>query len=52
MGMPEHIPVKWGRPLLEHRVLWLSAYPNELADATRETCMQCNVWAKRLESDG
>lgn len=48
MGMPAHVPVKWGRALLEHRALWLSAYPDELAEATRETCMQCNVWATAL----
>jgi REP element-mobilizing transposase RayT len=48
MGMPEQIPVKWGRALLEQRALWLSAYPDELAEATRATCMECNAWAKRL----
>ncbi|MEI7947431.1 MAG: hypothetical protein WCJ02_12075, partial [bacterium] len=49
MGMPEQIPVKWGRALLEQRALWLSAYPDELVEATRATCMACNEWAKRLE---
>ncbi len=48
-GMPEQIPVKWGSALLEQRALWLSAYPDELADATRATCIACNAWAKRLE---
>lgn len=47
-GMPAHIPVKWGRALLDHRALWLSAYPDEQAEATRETCMQCNLWATAL----
>ncbi len=48
MGMPEQIPVKWGRALLEQRALWLSDYPDELAEATRATCMECNAWAKQL----
>lgn len=34
--------------LLEKRALWLSAYPDEETDATRATCMACNVSAKRL----
>jgi hypothetical protein len=34
---------------MEARALWLSAYPDELADATRATCMECNAWAKQLE---
>jgi REP element-mobilizing transposase RayT len=49
MGMPAQIPVKWGKALLEQRALWLSAYPDEMADATRESCIQCNEWAQRLE---
>lgn len=48
MGMPEQIPVKWGSALLEQRALWLSAYPDELVEATRATCTECNEWAKRL----
>ena len=49
MGLPAQIPVKWGKALLEHRALWLSAYPDEMAEATRESCVQCNEWARRLE---
>ena len=48
MGMPAHIPVKWGGTLLDQRALWLSAYPDELVEATRATCMECNAWAERL----
>lgn len=50
MGMPAQIPVKWGKALLEQRALLLSAYPDEMAEATRVSCMQCNEWAQRLES--
>jgi len=49
MGMPAQIPVKWSKALLEQRALWLSAYPDEMAEATRESCMQCNEWARLLE---
>lgn len=49
MGLPSQIPVKWGKALLERRALWLSAYPDEMAEATRESCMQCNEWARRME---
>ena len=49
MGLPAQIPVKWGKALLEHRALWLSAYPDEMAEATRESCVQCTEWARRME---
>jgi REP element-mobilizing transposase RayT len=48
MGLPEHIPVKWGKALLEGRALWLSAYPDEQQEATRTNCMEGNEWAERL----
>jgi len=51
MGMPEHIPVKWGKAMLEGRALWLSAYPDEQQAATRASCMECNAWAERLANE-
>lgn len=48
MGMPGQVPVKWGRALLRARALWLSAYPEDMTAATRETCLACNEWAMRL----
>jgi len=51
MGMPEQIPVKWGRTLLDQRALWLSAYPDEQQEATRSSCMECNAWAERLANE-
>jgi REP element-mobilizing transposase RayT len=48
MGMPKQVPVKWGPALLRSRALWLSPYPEDMTAATRETCLACNEWAKRL----
>ena len=48
MGMPGQVPVKWGRALLRSRALWLSPYPEGMTAATRESCLSCNEWAKRL----
>lgn len=51
MAMPGHIPVKWGKVLLEGRALWLSAYSDEQQEATRASCMECNTWAERLANE-
>ena len=48
MGMPGQVPIKWGPALLRSRALWLSAYPEDMTAATRETCLACNEWATRL----
>lgn len=48
MGMPGQVPIKWGTALLRSRALWLSAYPEDMTAATRETCLACNAWAHRL----
>lgn len=48
MGMPGQVPVKWGPALLRSRALWLSAYPEDMTAATRESCLACNEWAMRL----
>ncbi|HPS09466.1 MAG TPA: hypothetical protein PLG22_18205 [Kiritimatiellia bacterium] len=48
MGMPGQVPVRWGPALLRSRALWLSAYPEDMAAATRESCLTCNEWATRL----
>jgi len=51
MAMHEHIPVKWGKVMLEGRGLWLSAYADEQQEATRASCMECNAWAERLANE-
>lgn len=48
MGMPGQVPIKWGSALLRSRALWLSAYPEDMTAATRESCLACNEWAIRL----
>ena len=48
LGMPGLVPVKWGPSLLRARALWLSAYPEDMTAATRESCLTCNEWAIRL----
>jgi len=46
MAMPEHIPVSWTAAFLEHRALWLSAFPDDQADASRESCRLANRWVE------
>lgn len=48
MAMPEHVPVDWTNAFLEKRALWLSAFPNELKEATRVSCTQANEWVKQF----
>ncbi len=48
MAMPHAIPVKWTDAFLDGRVLWLSAFPNELAEATRGSCEQANQWIQKF----
>ena len=42
MGMPGQVPVKWGTALLRSRALGLSAYPEDMTAATRDSCLACN----------
>ena len=46
MAMPEHIPGAWTDAFLEGRALWLSAFADDLEDATRESCLQANRWVE------
>lgn len=48
MAMPEHISVKWTDAFLQKRVLWLSAFPDDLEEATRASCEQANHWIKQF----
>lgn len=51
MAMPKAVPAKWAEALVTGRALWLSAFPDEMTDASRDTCQLCNTWAERLERD-
>ena len=42
MGMPASIPVRWTEAFLGNRALWISAYADEMKEATRESCEQSN----------
>lgn len=44
MAMPSSIPVGWTKAFLEERALWLSAFPDDLQEATRASCTQANQW--------
>lgn len=46
MAMHETIPVGWTDAFLEERALWISAFPDELQEATRASCTQANQWVK------
>lgn len=46
MAMPSTIPVGWTNAFLEERALWLSAFPDDLQEATRASCTQANQWVK------
>ncbi len=48
MAMPERIPVSWTDAFLQGRALWLSAFPNELQQATRISCQQANRWVQQF----
>lgn len=49
LGMPETIPSKWAGAMAAGRALWLSAFPDDMTAASRESCLRCNEWALRLE---
>ncbi len=42
MGMPNSIPVAWTDAFLEGRALWVSAFPDEMQEASRASCEQAN----------
>ncbi len=46
MAMPKHIPASWTAAFLEHRALWLSAFTDDQADASRESCRLANRWVE------
>ena len=46
MAMPERIPVSWTDAFLENRALWLSAFPDDQKDATRQSCHRANGWVQ------
>ncbi len=48
MAMPESIPVNWTNAFLEQRALWLSAFPDEQTDVTRDNCQQANHWVEQF----
>lgn len=48
MAMPEQIPVDWTKAFLENRALWLSAFPDDQPDATRESCQLANRWVEQF----
>lgn len=48
MAMPDAIPVKWTDVFLDGRALWLSAFPEDLAEATCASCEQANRWVRQF----
>ena len=48
MAMPATIPVGWTDAFLEERALWISAFPDELSEATRSSCTQANQWVEQF----
>ncbi len=44
MAMPEKIATAWMDAFLEGRALWLSAFSDELKEASRSSCEQANRW--------
>lgn len=50
MGMTQQIPRKWSTAMIAGRALWVSAFPPEMTEATRESCTGCNAWAQKLAS--
>ena len=48
IAMPNAIPVKWTDAFLDGRALWLSAFRNDLVDATRERCEKTNQWVQQF----
>jgi REP element-mobilizing transposase RayT len=52
MAMPEQIPVAWTDAFLQQRALWLSAFPEDQAEATRASCDQANRWVLQFCAAG
>jgi REP element-mobilizing transposase RayT len=48
MAMPEQISVDWTDAFLENRALWLSAFPDDQPEATRESCQLANRWVEQF----
>ena len=48
MAMPKSISEGWTNAFLEGRALWLSAFPDELMEATRASCEQANHWVEQF----
>jgi len=48
MAMPSTIPVGWTDAFLQERALWLSAFPQDLTEATRLSCGQANRWVEKF----
>lgn len=48
MTLPTSIPVDWTDAFLEGRALWLSAFDDEMTDATRSSCEQANHWVDQF----
>lgn len=48
MAMPGQIPVEWTDAFLENRALWLSAFPDDQPEATRESCQLANRWVEKF----
>ncbi len=48
MAMPETIATGWTDAFVESRALWLSAFADELHEATRASCEQANHWVERF----
>jgi hypothetical protein len=38
----------WTEAFLDERALWISAFPDELQEATLASCTQANQWIKTL----
>jgi hypothetical protein len=48
MTMPASISVGWTVAFLEERALWISAFPEEMSEATRSSCTQANQWVEKF----
>lgn len=48
MAMRDTIAVKWTDAFLEKRALWLSAFADDLTEATRTSCQQANHWVEHF----
>ena len=52
MGFPKSIPVVWTEAFLEGRALWVSAFSDEMKDATRASCEEANGWVEKFCAKG